>query len=451
VNFESTYDWERNAGHSDKHHLITGAEPRLLVVQPQRRRLNRQWRSAALVALGGAGLGAGDAARAVGPAVTGIVAPAETAETARDNPAGLTRLQNPEWVGEVVGFAASSTDESSAITGRSRSFASNGGFAIPAVYYARPWNNRLTLGISLSVPAGIGSNPGDATIGRYLLEKWTLGYLSLAPAAGYRLNDRFSLGLALDLNYASYEYESAVLNGPGQADGTMRLKDGDFGVGFTLGALYEPTPTTRVGLAYHSSTTSHFSSTPKFSGLTPQRQSVLDAAGVLTRKVSLESRFPQALFAGAYHEFTNGTSVTLDVAWVNFSQFGLTQASVGDTSITTSNAKYNDIWAGSAGLSWPLGSAWTAKVGMAYATSGISNANRTYALRLDRIWGIGAGALYRWTKEKSVDVSLSYYDLGKAPVNVNVAGIGSLSAAYSTNYAIGLNISFRWERLNGAR
>ena len=411
----------------------------------------RPWHIAALVALAGAGLGAAGAARAVGPAASGLVAPADTAETANGNPAGLTRLQHPEWVGEVVALAASSTDEISASSGASRSITSNGSFAIPAVYYARPWNDRLTLGISLSVPAGIGSNPGDATIGRYLLEKWTLGYLSLAPAAGYRLNDRLSLGLALNLNYASYEYESAALNGPGQPDGTMKLKDHDFGAGFQLGALYEATPTTRFGLTYHSSTTSHFSSTPEFSGLTPQRQSILQAAGILTRTVSLESKFPQALLVGTYHEFTNGASATLDVAWVDFSHFGLTQASLGNTSITTSDARYNDIWAGSAGLGWPLGGGWTAKVGMAYATSGISDANRTYALRLDRIWGIGAGATYRWTKEKSVEVNLSYYDLGHAPVSVGVAGIGSLSAAYSTNYAVGLNVSFRWERLSGAR
>jgi long-chain fatty acid transport protein len=438
-------------GHSDKQHPFKGAKAWLPVVQPQRRRLNREWRSVALVVLAGAGLGAGDAARAVGPAGSGLVAPAESAETGSVNPAGLTRLHNPEWVGEVVAFAASSTDEISASTGGSRSVASNGSFAIPAVYYARPWNERLTLGISVSVPAGLGANPGDATIGRYLLEKWTLGYLSLSPAAGYRLNDRLSLGLAFDLNYASYEYESAVFNGPGQPDGAMKLKDSDFGVGFRLGALYEPTPTTRFGLAYRSATTAHFSSTPEFSGLTPLRQSVLDAAGVLTRTISLESRFPQALLAGTYHEFPNGASATLDVAWVEFSQFGLTQASVGNTSITTSNARYNDIWAGSAGLRWPLRGGWTAQVGMAYATSGISDANRTYALRLDRIWGIGAGATYRWTKEKSLAVNLSYYDLGNAPVNVGVAGIGSLSAAYSTNYAFGLNMSFRWERLNRAR
>jgi long-chain fatty acid transport protein len=436
---------------SSKHHFFKEVQPMSLIAQPQRRRANRECCWAALVALAGAGLGAGGAARAVGPAATGLVAPADTAETARDNPAGLTRLQNPEWVGEVVALATDSTNKISASPGGSRSVASSGNFAIPAVYYARPWNDRVTLGISLSVPAGIGSNPGDATIGRYLLEKWTLGYLSLAPAVGYRLNDRLSLGLALDLNYASYDYESAVFNGPGQPDGTMKRKDGDFGVGFRLGALYEPTPTTRFGLAYRNSTTSHFSSTPEFSGLTPQRQSVLQAAGVLTQTVSMESRFPQAVIVGAYHEFSNGASATLDLAWVDFSQFGLTQASLGNTSITTANAKYNDIWAGSAGLGWPLGSGWTAKVGMAYASSGISDANRTYALRLDRIWGVGAGATYRWTKQKSVDVNVSYYDLGNAPVSSGVAGIGSLSAAYSKNYAIGLNISFRWERLNRVR
>jgi hypothetical protein len=44
----------------------------------------------------GGGLGAGGAALAVGPAASGLVAPADTAETANGNPAGLTRLQHPE-------------------------------------------------------------------------------------------------------------------------------------------------------------------------------------------------------------------------------------------------------------------------------------------------------------------------------------------------------------------
>jgi hypothetical protein len=67
-----------------------------------------------------------------------------------------------------------------------------------------------------------------------------------------------------------------------------------------------------------------------------------------------------------------------------------------------------------------------------------------------------AGTYHKFTNGASATldvawVSLSYYDLGTAPVSVSVADIGSLSAAYSTNHAIGPNISFRWERLNGAR
>lgn len=412
----------------------------------QRSCLTGRWRAALAIAT----LVGGSAAFALGPAATGIVAPADTAETAGTNPAGLTRLHNPEWYGEINGFASDSSDDISASSGGSRSDSSNSSAAIPAVYYARPWNDRLTFGISLSVPAGIGSDPSDATIGRFLLEKWSLGYVSLSPAAGYRMNDHLSLGLAVDLNYAAYDYQSAVFNGPGQPDGTMKFNDGDFGVGLRLGILYELTPTTRFGLTYRSSTTSRFSATPEFSGLTSQREAVLQAAGVLTQKIDLESRFPQTVMAGAYHEFANGASATLDMAWVDFSQFGLTQASVGDTSITTSDSKYNNIWAGTAGLAWPVAAAWTAKLGMAYVSSGVSNTNRSYALRLDRIWGAGAGATYRWTKAKSVEANLTYYNLGNAPVSSSVPGIGTLSASYSKNYALGLNVSLRWQKLDSA-
>ncbi len=64
------------------------------------------------------------------------------------------------------------------------------------------------------------------------------------------------------MNYALYDYQTAVFNGPGQPDGKMELRDGSFGVGFQLGMLYEFSSTTRFGLTYTSSTTSSFSSTP---------------------------------------------------------------------------------------------------------------------------------------------------------------------------------------------
>lgn len=411
--------------------------------------VDRHYCGGALLAAVGAWLFAPAVSLADGPALTGIVATANSAFTAADNPGGLTRLQHPEWAGQVTVFNAESSDETS-VGSASRSTEGNSTLAVPALYYARPWTDRLAFGISLTVPAGIGSNPGDATIGRYLLERWSLGYASLAPAAGYRANEHLSLGIVLNLNYAVYDYETAVFNGRGQPDGTMKLNAGDFGFGYRLGALYELTPATRLGLVYRSATTSHFSSTPELSGLSSSREAVVDALGLRNRRVSLESRFPQAVLAGAYHEFP-GASVTLDLAWVNFSQFGLSQATLGNTSISISNAKYQDIWAGTLGLHWPLNDKWTLRFGVAYASSGLTEENRTLALRLDRIWGAGSGAAFQWTDGRIVALDLTYYNLGDAPSNVTVPGVGTvLSARYSSNYAIGLRLSLRWARDNSA-
>jgi len=405
---------------------------------------------AARAALACASLTVYAAANANGPAFSGLFANANTAQDASYNPAALTRIKDPEWMGDVVGFSTHSTDVVTATVGPvtgSTSVENSGGMAIPGLYYARPWNERIGLGVSLSVPSGVGSDPGDATIGRYLLEQWSLGYVSLAPAVGYRVNEKFSVGVAAAVNYSLYDYKTAVFNGPGQADGTMELKGGAFGFGYRLGLLYELSPQTRLALAYRSSTSSSFDGTPDLSGLTPQREQVLQAAGVRNANVNMTTRFPQMLGVGAYHEFANGASVSFDGGWIDFAQFGLTEFSLNNNSIQTPSGKYKDIWAGTGGLNWPLNERWTARFGAAYVSSGVNNENRNFALRLDRIWGIGAGAEYRWGKDKSIAADLNYYNLGPAPVTASVPGIGSLSAEYSSNYAIGLHITFRWQNL----
>jgi long-chain fatty acid transport protein len=407
-------------------------------MHPARRRL-------LLAALLAAGMSL-KAAAANGPAMTGLFASADDAETAATNPAGLTRLHNAEWVGGLSAFySASDFTTTAQSVGGSLTNSSSTSLAIPSIYYARPINSDITFGISLTVPSGLGSNPGDSTSARFLLEKWSLGYVSLTPAAGYRVNDKLSVGVGLNLNYALYDYQTAVFNGPGQPDGKMELRDGSFGVGYQLGLLYELSPMTRFGLSYASATSSTFSSTPELSGLTPQRQALLPA-GIRSSQVTLESKFPQHLGAGAWHEFADGKSATLDLLWVNFNQFGLSSATLGGNSIEVGNGHYNNIWGATAGMNWPLDEKWVLRFGAAYASSGVDSENRTFALRLDRIWGGGVGTEYQWRKNRVVGANLTYYNLGNAPVSTTIPLVGTLSGQYSTNYAIGLDLTLRWIR-----
>ena len=386
---------------------------------------------------------------ASGPAGTGLVAEGEDAIDAANNPAALSRIEQPEWAGALQGLLLDSTDQARSSGGAQTTESSSSDVLIPSVYYAQPIDDRFAFGISLTVPGGVGSDPGDKSIARYLLDKWSLGYVSLAPAASYRVNDKVSLGAALNLNFSQYTYETKVFNGPDTRDGQMKLTDNDFSVGFRLGAMYQVTPSTRLGATYHSSSTSNFSSKPELSGLTPEREQALEIAGVRNQTVKLETRFPQAVLVGGYHEFANHASAAIDVAWIDFSNFGLSQATLADTTVNTSKAKYEDIWGVSTGLNWPVNDRWTAQFGALYASSGVSDQNRTWTLRLDRVWGLGAGAEYHWSQDLIAQFGLSYFDLGDAPIGVDVPALGSLSASYSSNNAVGLNLSLRWLRPRG--
>jgi long-subunit fatty acid transport protein len=134
------------------------------------------------------------------------------------------------------------------------------------------------------------------------------------------------------------------------------------------------------------------------------------------------------------------------VAWIDFSQFGLSSATLGSRSIEVSNSRYNDICGASAGINWPLDEKRTLRFGVAYASSGVDMANRSFSLRLDRVIGAGAGAEFRWGQNRMVGVNLTYYDLGSAPVSTHIPVLGPLSGEFSRNYAIGLDLTLRWIR-----
>lgn len=236
-----------------------------------------------------------------------------------------------------------------------------------------------------------------------------------------------------------------MYNGPGQPDGHMELSDGDFSLGFQLGLLYELSAKTRMGLTYRSSTDTEFSDTPELSGLSPAREALLDG-GIRDAEIDLESEFPQIVAAGVYHEFGNGYSGTMDVAWIDFSEFGLTEATLGNMAVETSEAQYDDMWAVSAGYGWPINEDWTMRAGVAYVSSGVEDENRSFTFRLDRIIGVGVGvgAEYRWGSDRVLGFNLTYYDLGDGPVSQDVPLLGTLSGEYDENYALGLDISLRW-------
>lgn len=385
-------------------------------------------------------------AASTGPAQAGLFAPADSAVTAALNPAGLARLGGPDWVAQGLVFYSESTFEQTAdsvegaVTDESESI-----LVAPLIYYGRPLNDRWSVGFS-GTALGFGEDVADGPT-RYLLREWALVMLSAAPAVSYRLTDRLSVGAALSANYTWYYYEAAVFNPePDIGDGQMEIEADDISFSGQLGLLWEISPRTRIGLNYTSEVEPELGDVPEFSGLGPTRQMMLEQGGALTEEITFKSVTPQSIGAGIYHELSDGTSFTFDAVWIEFSEFGLSEFTTGDSSVELSDQDFEDVWAFSFGFSYPLNARWALKAGLLGTTQFIKDEYRTKKLKLDQIYGAGIGTEYRWKDNRALGLNLNYYDLGEAPVDVDIPLVGNVRGRYSQHYSIGLDFTFRWLR-----
>ncbi len=181
-----------------------------------------------------------------------------------------------------------------------------------------------------------------------------------------------------------------------------------------VSTLIELSPQTRVGINYRSE--SEASTEPDVeingTGATPVELDKLKAA---IQDLEIASKVPQQFQFGIYHQLDNQWELTFDAMWVNFSEFGVTEISIVGNDIDAPDDLYENFWAFSAGLSFPISPTMTGRAGTLYVQPAISDENRSFSFALDRIYGIGAGVQLERKNGDKIDVNLNLFDSGKAP------------------------------------
>ena len=131
---------------------------------------------------------------------------------------------------------------------------------------------------------------------------------------------------------------------------------------------------------------------------------------------------------------------------IEFSEFGVSEFRLNGNEVTAHEQDFENVWVFTAGYWHPLNDKWTIKAGVLYSTQFIKDVNRTQNFKMDQIFGIGVGAEYRWGGNKTVGLNLNFYDLGEAPVEVDIPNIGRLTGRYTKHQSIGLDFTLRWRR-----
>lgn len=225
------------------------------------------------------------------------------------NPAGLSDLPLLVDFNLVLAWPKSQMDTSAAPTGNAAGLVTSnddpiifpgGGFNYPT-----PWlHEKLFVGFGIMPVAGFSVDYPisrlSAAITRNTYDTHLFyGLFKIVPAVAYRLNDKWSFGLAVHIDHAQLETNAAVPGTFAQTAGTNR-GDGSFGMGFGVGMLYKPFDFLSAGLSYTSE--QWMQKFERYRDILPQGLN-----------------FPQQLNAGLSIRPLEKLLVNTDFRWINWS------------------------------------------------------------------------------------------------------------------------------------
>ncbi|MBC7940243.1 MAG: outer membrane protein transport protein [Chitinophagaceae bacterium] len=392
----------------------------------------------------------------IGLASAGYGARGQDASTVLSNPAAMTRLDGTNILINGLLLYGDSSFSSAGRVGQASG--GNGGKPIGWLPGASAFVSH-SLSPALKVGFGMASNFGglasydDDWVGRYYVKETTLLGLSLLPSVAYRVDDKLSLGATLNATYGVFNNKVGVNNVlPGFADGALKLKDNTWGWGLNLGALYEFSPSTRLGLVYTSRVKLDFEARTQFLGLAPGLSALLASRGLLDANIDLGLSIPQSVMLSGFHQLDSRWAVLGSLGWQDWSRFGKVDVAVessNPTSLTTAGA-FKDTWHVAAGAQYRPAAAWTISFGLAY-DSEFQEGTVSPALPVNSAWRFGVGAQMQSSKDFSWNVGATYLYGGTLDVSyttrapVATGGRGNLAGSYDNTGIVFLSASANWK------
>ncbi|HMP84663.1 MAG TPA: outer membrane protein transport protein, partial [Verrucomicrobiota bacterium] len=276
----------------------------------------------------------------VGLASAGYAARADDASTVFKNPAGMSRLTDAQLQSGAQLLYADLEFSPNSGTSTSGGDGGNAVGALPAasLFVTIPLNEKVTVGFGSCSYFGLALDYDNDWVGRYYVRNASLIGMSLLPSASYKVNDWLSLGAGLNAMYGMMETKVAVNNPePSQGDGSLRIKDEDWGFGGNFGILIMPDERTRIGVTYLSAVCLDFEDKPKFNNLGPG----LGAIFANPNSLDLGMTVPQQVMVSVYRDLNEKWALMANVGWQDWSAFGKVDVSVDSSSNPDVTANLN--------------------------------------------------------------------------------------------------------------
>ena len=384
-------------------------------------------------------------ASGLGNSFAGAAAAAEDASTIFYNPAGMSLLPGGMQVSAglaLINLSAKFSDSGSTAPPGIGSLGGNGGnagglSAVPNVYFAMDVAPSWKVGVGVSVPFGLKTEYDPTWVGRFQAIKSDISTLNINPSVSYKLDDKMSFGFGLNYQQIDAELSRAIVIGPG-AETVADVKGKDNSWGFNFGAMFQPTPDTRLGVSYRSLIKYNVSGTVNVA-----------AVPALNGNANVDIKMPDTLSIALNHRLDSKWTLLGDVTRTGWSK-------IKDLTIVTSNGQPPDVTQENFKNTWRVGvgavhrydDAWSIKMGLAFDQSPVNDTDRTARLPdNNRLW-LSFGGQYRLSKEGTLDFGYAHLFVKDASSNQNggdPATKGTLIGTYKGSInVLGAQFAYRF-------
>lgn len=355
-------------------------------------------------------------ASGMGNAYAGAAAIAEDASTIFFNPAGMTYIDGTQAVGALHLIKPNAEFKNRGTLGVIGDEGPNAGDLafVPNFYFMTELTPSIKAGIGVNVPFGLKTEYDDQWLGRFQAVKSELKTININPSIAFKVSDQLSLGLGVSAMWAEAELTRQVFTGGPEPE--VRIKGDDWGFGFNLGAIYQATADTRVGIAYRSKIKQELDGKAKFEA---------PLAGLST-DVTAKVDLPESFSASVFSRLNSKWDLMADVTWTRWSRFQeLRILRNNGTTLTVTPENWENTMRYSIGINYHYSDTVKLRAGLAYDAEAIKDEFRTARIPgNDRKW-LSLGAGWKVTPVSTLDIGYSHLFVSDAKIDDNQLASGN--------------------------
>jgi long-chain fatty acid transport protein len=275
---------------------------------------------------------------------------------------------------------------------------------IPATYGTCQLTDQLYVGLGLNAPFGLRTKPDNtAWAGSPFATSSYIFTTDINPTVAYKLTPELTIGVGLQVEFFSVRLDRATLASSfGPLSGARAFDADDWGVGATVGIMWQPSRATSIGIGYRSAVTVSPSG-DYIRGAMPNSRAVMTTA-------SADLTLPDEVTLSARQSVSPNLALLGTVEWQNWSRLqNVTATSPGCGGVCeVLNLTYRDGWFYAIGAEYAYSPWLTLRAGIAYEQSPIVDSTRDIIVPDSNRVQLSTGATYKYSEKISFDIGYSH-------------------------------------------